>query len=330
MAGVMRRQFLIAAGALVAAPRSVNAQKTKKLYRVGFLTGGDPSQNPELPGAFRQGLRELGWVEGQNIVIEDRWAAGNFDRLPRLAADLVQLKVDVIVATSTQPALAAKNATRTIPIITVVVGDPIANGLVTSLARPDGNITGLTVLTGAEIGGKLLELLKETVPQASRIAVIWNPTNPTNEPLLAQAQSAAGKMKVQVQPVPVRALETLEGSLAGLTGERPHALLIALDALFFFSRQRILDFAAKNGLPTIWGWREAVHDGGLMAYGPSQTDLFYRAALYVDKMLKGAKPADLPFQRPTKFQFVVNLKTAKTLGLTIPPSVLVRADALIQ
>lgn len=330
MGAVARRQFLIAAGVLLAAPRSVNAQKTKNEYRVGFLTGGDTAQNPELPGALRQGLRELGWVEGQNIVIEYRAALGNFDRLPSLAADLVRLNVDVIVATSTQPALAAKKATRTIPIITVVVGDPIANGLVTSLARPDGNITGLTVITGAEIGGKLLELLKESLPQASRIAVVWNPTNPTNAPLLAEAHSAARKLKVQVQPVPVKALETLEGALIGLTAERPQALVIALDALFFFSRQRILDFAAKKGLPTIWGWREAAHDGGLMAYGPSQTDLFYRAAAYIDKILKGVKPADLPFQRPTKFEFVVNLKAARTLGLTIPPAVLVRADALIQ
>ena len=254
---------------------------------------------------------------------------GEFDRLPGMAADLVRRRVDVIVVTSTQSAQAAKNATRTIPIVTVAVSDPIAIGLVMSLARPEGNITGLTVITGAEIGAKLLELLKESLPQASRIAVIWDPTNPMHAPLLAEAQDAAGKVKVQVQPVAVGGLEALDASLAGLTRERPHALLIMQGPLFFFSRRRILDFAAKNSLPTMWGWREAVQDGGLMAYGPVQTDLFYRAAAYVDKILKGAKPADLPFQRPTKFELVINLKTAKALGVTIPPSVLARADALI-
>lgn len=324
-----RRHFLVSAGALLAAPRAVNAQ-AKKQYRVGFLTGGDPAQNPELPRAWRQGLRELGWVEGQNLVIEYRWAAGNFDRLPGLAADLVRLKVDVIVATSTQPALAAQHATRTIPIITVVVGDPVASGLAASLARPEGNVTGLTLLAGAEMGGKLLELLKESLPEVSRMAVLWNPGNSMHAPLVAEAHRAAGKLKVEIQPVAVGNPETLEGAFAPLTRDRQQALLIVPDALFFFSRQRILDFAAKHSLPTMWSWREAVQDGGLMAYGPVQTDLFYRAAAYVDKILKGVKPAELSFQRPTLFEFVVNLKTAKALGLTIPSSVLVRADALIR
>jgi putative ABC transport system substrate-binding protein len=330
MGRLVRRQFLIAAGALFAGPLTADAQQTRRQYRVGYLTTADPSTGGHLSGAFLRGLRELGWVEGQNIVIEYRWAEGKFERLPGLAADLVRLKVDVIVVTTTQPALAAKNATRTIPIITVVISDPVATGLVNSLARPDGNITGLTFVTGLEVGGKLLELFKETVPQASRIGALWNPTNPMHPLLLREAENAARKLEVQLQPLAVGSLEALEGALAAIARERPHALLIVPDTLFFHSRRRLLDFAAKNSLPAMYGWREPVEDGGLMAYGPNMPDLFRRAAIYVDKILKGAKPADLPVQRPTKFDLVINLKTAKALGLTIPPSVLLRADELIQ
>jgi putative tryptophan/tyrosine transport system substrate-binding protein len=330
MGRVVRRQFLIAAGVLFAAPLTADAQQTRRQYRVGYLTTSDPSAGDHLRGAFRRGLSELGWIEGQNIAIEYRWAEGKFERLPGLAADLARLKVDVIVVTTTQPALAAKKATRTIPIITVVVSDPVATGLVTSLARPDGNITGLTFVTGAEMGGKLLELFKRTVPQASRITALWNPTNPMHALLLREAENGARKLHVQLQPIAVRDLDALEGAFAAIARERPDALLIVPDTLFFNFRRRLIDFAAKNSLPAMYGWREPVEDGGLMAYGPDMVDLFHRAAIYVDKILKGAKPADLPIQRPTKFEFVINLKTARALGLTIPPSVLLSASQVIE
>ena len=331
MGRVVRRQFLIAAGVLFAAPPLMaNAQQIRRQYRIGYLTTGDPSTAGPLPAAFLRGLRELGWVEGQNIVIEYRWAEGKFERLPGMAADLARLKVDVILVTTTQAALAAKNATRTIPIITVVISDPIATGLVTSLARPEGNITGLTFITGPEMGGKLLQLFKGTVPQASRITAIWNPTNPMHALLVREAENAARELQVQLQPVAARDLDALEGAFAAIARARPDAILILPDPLFFNFRRRVLDFAAKNNLPAMYGWREPVDEGGLMAYGPDMVDLFHRAAIYVDQILKGAKPADLPIQRPTKFEFVINLKTARALGLTIPPSVLLSANQVIE
>ena len=330
MGRVGRRQFLSATVAFFAAPLTSHAQKTTRQYRVGFLTTAGLTTGSHLHAAFRQGLRELGWVEGQSIVIDHRRAEGKFERLPGLAADLARLKVDVIVVTTTQAALAAKNATRTIPIITVTVGDPIATGLVTSLARPEGNITGLTMSTGPEMGGKLLQLLKETVPQASRIAALWNSANPGHASWLREAENGARKLEVQLQLVAAGGLDSLEGAFAAIARERPHALLTLPDPLFFFQRRRLLDFAAKNSLPAMYSWKEAVEDGGLMAYGPDQADLFHRAAIYVDKILKGAKPADLPMQLPTKFESVINLKTARALGLTIPPSVLLRASQVIE
>jgi putative ABC transport system substrate-binding protein len=329
-AGVVRRQFLISAAALLAAPLAASAQQTKRQYRVGYLTVADPARGARLHAAFVRGLSELGWVQGKNIAIESRWAHGDFERLPGLAAELVGLQVDVIVVTTTQVALAAKSATRTIPIVTVVISDPVATGLVTSLARPDGNITGLTFVAGAEMGGKLLEVLKEAVPHASRIATLWNPTNPMHPLLLKEAENGARKLAVQLQPLAVGKVDALEGALVQITKERPDALLVVPDPVFFFARTRLVDFAAKNRLPAMYGWREPVDEGGLMAYGPNMPDLFRRAAIYVDKVLKGAKPADLPIQRPTKFELVINLKTAKALGLTIPPSVAFAADELIQ
>jgi putative ABC transport system substrate-binding protein len=290
----LRRQFLIAAMALLAAPLTADARQTTKQYRIGYLTTGSPANSPHLYAALIQGLRELGWVEGKNIAIEHRWAEGKFELLPGLAADLVRLGVDVIVVTTTQSALAAKNATRTIPIVTVVIGDPIATGLVTSLARPDGNITGLTFVTGPEMGGKLLELLRQSVPQASRIAALWNPTNPMHLLLLRDAENAARKLEVQLRPAAVGSVDALEGALAAISRERPHALLVVPDPLFFFSRGRVVDFAAKNNLPAMYGWREPVEDGGLMAYGPNMPDLFRRAATYVDKILKGASQTRRP------------------------------------
>jgi putative tryptophan/tyrosine transport system substrate-binding protein len=329
MGRVVRRQFLIAAGALFAAPLTGSAQPTKAQYRVGFLTTGHPSDN-RLQGAFLRGLSELGWVQGKNMTVESRWAEGKFERLPGLATELVGLQVDVIVVTTTQAALAAKSATRTIPIVTVVISDPVATGLVNSLARPEGNITGLTFVSGAEMGGKLLELFRETVPQASRIATLWNPSNPMHPLLLRESENGARKLAIQLQPVAAESPDALEGALAAIARDRSDALLVMPDPLFYFSRRRLVDFAAKNGLPAMYGWREPVEEGGLMAYGPSMPDLFGRAATYVDKILKGAKPVDLPIQRPTKFELVINLRTAKALGLTIPPSVLLSANQLIE
>lgn len=266
MGRVVRRQFLIAAGVLFAAPPLMaNAQQIRRQYRIGYLTTGDRAGR--LQAAFLRGLRELGWVEGQNIVIEYRWAEGKFERLPGMAADLARLKVDVILVTTTQAALAAKNATRTIPIITVVISDPIATGLVTSLARPEGNITGLTFITGPEMGGKLLQLFKGTVPQASRITALWNPTNPMHALLVREAENGARELQVQLQPVAARDLDALEGAFAAIARARPDAILILPDPLFFNFRRRVLDFAAKNNLPAMYGWREPVDEGGLMLMG---------------------------------------------------------------
>jgi putative ABC transport system substrate-binding protein len=329
MGRVARRQFLVAAAVLFSAPLTASAQPTKAQYRVGYLTTGHRS-DVRLQEAFVRGLSELGWVQGKNMAVESRWAEGKFERLPGLATELVALQVDVIVVTTTQAALAAKSATRTIPIVTVVISDPVATGLVTSLARPEGNITGLTFVSGAEMGGKLLELFRETVPQASRIATLWNPTNPMHPLLLRESENGARKLAVQLQPVAAGSPDALEGALAAIARDRSDALLVMPDPLFFFSRRRLVDFAAKNGLPAMYGWREPVEEGGLMAYGPNMPDLFGRAATYVDKILKGAKPVDLPIQRPTKFELVINLRTAKALGLTIPPSVLLSANQLIE
>lgn len=330
MGRVVRRHFLIGAGVLLAAPLMAGAQQARKQYRIGYLTTANPSTTPHLRAAFIQGLREHGWVEGENIALEDRSADGEFERLPALAADLVRLKVDLIVVTTTQAALAAKNATRAIPVVTVVISDPVATGLVTSLARPDGNITGMTFITGPEMGGKLLELLKQAVPRASRIATLWNPTNPMHPLLSREAENATRKLDVQLKLAAVASVDALEATLAAMARERPDGLLILPDPLFFLSRRQLMDFAAKNNLPAMYGWREAVEEGGLMAYGPNMPDLFRRAATYVDKILKGAKPAELPIQRPTKFEFVINLMTAKQLGLAIPQPVLLSADELIR
>ncbi len=318
---------------LLAAPLAADAQQqTGKVYRIGIL-GNVPLTDPEgarLWGAFIQGLRELGYVEGQNITIEHRSSEGKYERLPALAADLVRLKVDVIVAPATQGPLAAKQATRTIPIVMTSGGDPVGSGLVASLARPGGNITGLSFVAFPEIVGKQLELLKETVPQVSRVAVLWNPANPTNRLLLGEAKVAARSLAVQLQTLEARGPDDFERAFAAMTRERAGALLVLGDGMLILHRTRIADLAAKSRLPAMYGSRENVNAGGLMSYSPSLQDSFRRAATYVDKILKGAKPADLPVEQPTKFELVINLKTARALGLTIPPSVLVRADQVIE
>ena len=316
---------------LLVAPLAADAEQPGKVFRIGILANV-PLTDPEgarLWGAFIQGLRELGYVEGQNITIEWRVSEGKYERLPDLAAELVRLKVDVIVAPAAQNPLAAKQATRTIPIVMTGTGDPVGSGLVASLARPGGNVTGLSTLT-PEIVGKQLELLKEIVPRVSRVAVLWNPTNPSHPLLLGEAKVAARSLGVQLQIPEARGPDEFEGAFAAMTRERAGALLVLTDGMFLLHQRRIMDLVATSRLPAMYGLRRQVDAGGLMAYGPSLRDSFRRAATYVDKILKGTKPGDLPVEQPTKFELVINLKTAKALGLTIPQSILIRADEVIR
>jgi putative ABC transport system substrate-binding protein len=280
--------------------------------------------------AFRQGLRDLGYVEGQNLVMEYRYMEGRAEQLPDLAAELVRLKVDVIVAGGTAAIRAAQHATRTIPIVMAVAYDPVGEGLVASLARPGGNITGLSWL-GAELPGKRLEILKETVPQLSRLAVLANPANPAYKPAMHNLTRAAQALGLQLQVVEVRRADDLDTAFAAISRAGADALIVQEDALLFSGLHgRITELAAKNRRPTMYGWRYYVDAGGLMSYGPSQSDMLRRAATYVDKILKGANPGDLPVEQPTKFELIINLKTAKALGLTMPPFLLFLADEVIQ
>jgi putative ABC transport system substrate-binding protein len=324
---------LILALGLLLAPLPADAQQAAgKVYRIGFLSaGGAPT--PSTPAgaldAFRQGLRDLGYVEGQNIAIEYRWAEGQLDRLPDLATELVRLKVDVIVASSTPTALAAKNATRTIPIVFVTAGDPVGSGLVAGIARPGGNITGLSLLA-PEIVAKQLQLLKEAVPHASRVAVLSNPANPYTALMVKETEAAARSLGMWVQLLGVRGADAFDSAFSAVTKGRASALFVLFDPFLFAHRTRIAEFANKNRLPAMYPHREYAETGGLMAYGADIRDNFRRAATYVHKILTGTKPADLPVEQPTKFELVINLKTAKAMGLTIPQSVLIRADEVIR
>ncbi len=280
---------------LLAGPFPSHAQRPAKVPRIGFLGAGSASVNRHFADAFLQGLRELGYVEGQNIAIEYRWAEGRAEQLPDLAADLVRLKVDVIVAGSTPAARAAKQATTTIPIVAAAVGDPVGTGLVASLARPGGNLTGLADIT-VDLSAKRLELIKEVVPTASRVAALWNPTHPTNPLQLRETQVAAQALGLTLQPLEVREADELDRAFAAMRRERAGALVVLSDPLTVFHRRRLADLAARDRLPAMYPFREQVEAGGLMAYGPSLPGLFRRAAIYVDKILKGAKPADLPVE----------------------------------
>jgi putative ABC transport system substrate-binding protein len=312
---------------LLAAPLVAPGQQPRgKTARVGFLHF---VSSPLLDEAFQEGLRELGYVEGQNIVIEYRSAEGKDERLPGLAAELVRLKVDVIVAASPPATEAAKRATSTVPIVFALSGDPVAAGLVASLARPGGNITGLATISG-EVVGKQLELLKRVAPKVSRVAVLQNPSNPGHALTLPQAEGAARALGVQLQVLKARTPSEIEVAFAAMRSQRADGALVLRDAMFREQRAQIVALAAKSRLPAVYGLREEAEAGGLMAYGASVPQLFRRAATYVDKILKGAKPADLPVEQPTKFELVINLKTAKALGLTIPPSLLGQADQVIQ
>ncbi len=326
-----RRTFLcgLTLGTL-ALPLAAEAQQAGKVYRIGYLGTSSPSLEPHYVEAFRQKLRDLGYIEGQNSVIEYRWAEGQDDRLPGLAAELVRLKADVIVTTGTPGTLAAKQATKTIPIVMASSGNPVQSGLGASLNRPGGNVTGLSIFA-PELEGKRLELLKEAVPRLSRVALLWNPANPALTVVFQQTQIAAQALRLTPQPVvEVRRVTDFENAFSTIAGARPQALVVLVDRLLLAHRRRIVDFAANSRLPAMYGYRDYVDAGGLMSYAPSNIDLFRGAAIYVDKILKGANPANLPVQQPAKFELVINLKTAKALGLTIPPSLRLRADEVIQ
>jgi putative ABC transport system substrate-binding protein len=306
------------------------AQPGSKIARVGYLEFGSAAPGTPHLEAFRRGLRERGWIEGQNLVVEVRYANGRQELLSELAADLVRVKVDIIFASTTPSALAAKHATTTIPIVIGFVADPVGSGLVARLARPGGNITGWTHLAGVELNAKRLEILKEAVPEASRIAVLWNPANPIHGPSLKVIEAAAQRLKIQLYPMAVQDPQQLEGAFSTMTRERVHALSVPPDGMFLAHRGRILDLAAAHRIPTMYGVRELAGAGGLMAYGVNLPEMYRHGAVFVDRILKGAKAGDLPVEQPTKFELIINLKTAKGLGLGLPQSLLMRADQLIE
>src|SRR5262245_37375211 len=329
---MQRRDFIaLLSGAAAAWPLGATAQQAARVPRIGYLAG-NLAANPHLREAFLQGLRDLGYVEGRNVLIEYRDVEGKYERLPAVAAELVALKVDVILAGGTPQPVAAKQATSTIPIVFAGAGDAVGSGLVTSLARPGGNVTGLSVLT-PELVGKCLEELKQAVPGVNRVAVLWQPgglSERTEKDTLKGAEVAGRALGVRLQFVEARGVADFDRAFSDMIKARAGALTVFVSNLFFAEHRRLVDLAAKNRLPAVYQFREFVDDGGLMSYGPNAVDVLRRVATYVDKILKGAKPADLPVEQPTKFELVINLKTAKTLGLRIPPVLLARADGVIE
>jgi putative ABC transport system substrate-binding protein len=319
-------------GALLFAPcYSAEAQQAKKITRIGYLAPGDAAGDSIRSEAIRLALRERGYIEGQNIVTEYRYGEGKQDRYAQIAAELVRLKVDIILVTGGDPVMrAAKNATKTIPIVMVGSGiDPVEAGVVESLARPGGNVTGLTNLN-TELGGKRLELFKEAVPRLARVAVIYDPGSPNHVLQLKEVQTAARPLGLTVRSWEVRDADGLDRVFAALNKDRPDGLYVLASTLMYVNEKRTVGFALKNRLPSMYNRREAVDAGGLMSYGADLADSYRRVAYFVDRILKGAKPADLPVEQPTKFELVINLKTAKQIGLTIPQSVLFRADKVIR
>jgi putative tryptophan/tyrosine transport system substrate-binding protein len=316
---------------LLVAPLTVDAQPTKKVPWVGYLSPGSSSDPARLRRfeAFRQGLRELGYVEGQTIALESRWAEGRYDQYPALTADLVRVQVDVIVAVGGAATQAAQHATRTIPIVMSVVIDPVGSGLVPSLARPGGNVTGLSLMT-SDLVGKQFEVLKEVVPEVSRVALLWNPANPGSAPQLREAEVAARALGIRLQTLEAREPQEIDRAFAAMTREQAGALVVLADAIFINQRRQIAELAAERRLPAVYVALEHAEAGGLMAYSANLLDLERRAATFVDKILKGAKPGDLPVEQPTTFELVINLKTAQALGLTIPPSLLFQATEVIR
>ena len=321
---------LLSGGLLLALSSAAEAQQPAKVWRIGYLSPVSSSRDSTRREGFLRGLREHGYIRGQNLVIEYRFAEGKLDRQDQLAAELVRLNVDVILAGGGTPtARAAKNATHTIPIVMTNAADPVADGIIASLARPGGNITGLTALT-PDLSAKRLELLKETVPNVSRVAALWNPAVHERATDLKEAQAAAGAFHIQFQPLEVRVADDFERAFEAATKERAQALVVLPDPLTNTHQARIIELALKKRLPTMFSQRPPVDAGGLMSYSPNYEALFRRAATYVDKILKGANAAELPVEQPTKFELVINLKTAKQIGLTIPPNVLARADKVIR
>jgi putative ABC transport system substrate-binding protein len=327
-----RRVFIGVTTVILATAHASSAQQRGKVARIGVL--GDTSPPVEIRGsgdaAFRQGLRDLGYVEGRNVTIEYRWGEGKRERLPELAADLVRSRVDVILALGPASARAAKGATTTIPVVFVGSGDPIAEGLVVSLARPGGNVTGLAAIAGLDIVGKRLELLKEIVPGVTRMAMLWNPTNPSHAPTLKELPGIAQSLTVELRAIAARGPDDFDGAFAEMRRRRVGGLLVLADGVFVLHAARLVTLSAEGHLPTVYGTRSLVEAGGLMSYQGSFVTLYRRAATLVDKILKGARPADIPVEQPTQLELVINLKTAKALGLTIPQSLLLRADEVIQ
>jgi putative ABC transport system substrate-binding protein len=323
---ITRRAFC---SMLLTLPFPAWAQQSGKIPRIGFLGNSTAALEENLVGPFREGLRDLGYFEGKNILVEYRWAEGKYERFPALIGELVAQKVDIIVTAGTPASLAVKKAAPSIPLVMIAVGDPIGTGLIASLAQPGGNITGLSSMA-VDLEGKRLELLREVIPKLSHVAVFWNPASPFQVNSEKEVQAAARAFKMKVLSLGVQAPEQFDNAFATIRKERPRALLILADRLYLHNRARIMEFATKQRLPGVYAYVELVEAGGLMSYGPSYADMHRRAATFVDKILKGRKPSDLPVEQPMKFDFVINLKAAKQIGVTVPPNVLVRAGRVIR
>jgi putative ABC transport system substrate-binding protein len=325
-----RREFLrILGGGVAGSWADLRPAAAQKVRRIGFMGNSTLEFEANLVGPFRDGLHALGYEEGRNVEIVYRWAEGNYENFPKLVAELLAQKVEVIVTAGTPAAQAVKRATTTVPLVMVAVGDPVGTGLVPSLARPGGNITGLSSIA-PDLEGKRLELLRELIPNLSSVAVIWNPVNAFHVGSLKQAQAAAEKLQIKLLPLAVRKTEGLDAAFKAVLKERPQALDILADRIYLHDRQLIMDFATRNRLPSVSAYRELVLAGGLMSFGPSYEHMHRRAADYVDKILKGASPGELPIEQPTKFDLRVNLKAAKAIGVNIPDTFLLRADEVIE
>lgn len=324
-----RRAFISLFGVVVAGASGPARAQIARLHRIGFLGNSTSALEQNLVGPFRKALRDLGYLEGRDIAIEYRWADGNYELFPALVAELIASGVEVIVTAGTPAAFAVKNATRSIPCVMVAVGDPVGTGLVASLARPGGNLTGLTSIA-PDLEGKRLALLRETVPALTRIAVLWNPANAFHVAAERGVRAAAAAMRMTVLSLGVRTSDELGNAFTVMAAERPGALVVLADRVFLHGRDRIMAFAAQQRSPGIYAYRELVDAGGLMSYGPNYPEMHASAATFVDKILKGAKPADLPIEQPIRFELVINIRTAKALGIEIPPTLLATADELIE
>ena len=324
-----RREFITLLGGAAAWPLAARAQQGERMRRIGFLGNSTPELEANLIEPFREGLRDFGYEAGRNIVIEYRWAEGKYERFPALIAELIASKVEVIVTAGTPASLAVKKAASSIPLVMIAVADPVATGLVASLARPGGNITGLTSIT-EDLEGKRLELLREVVPTVSHVAVFWNSENPGFAKPVEEVQAAAKAMRLKVLSLGVRSREEIETGFASILRERPDALCVLADRMFLHHRKSIMDFASQQRLPGVHAYRELVEAGGLMSYGPSYAGMHKRASYFVDRILKGTNPGDLPVERPATFELILNRKAAKALGLEIPATVLLRADKVIE